>query len=236
MWMRMFEPLIPNHLHTTDLEAWLRTFFGERGDNIKVVRKLTPLPCEAIVRGYLTGSALEEARKTDGLVGGYRVPRDYLIAHGPLPQPIFTPTTKAEVGQHDMPLSKAEFMELLGEDLATQVEQKALSLYNMGSKYALERGIIVADTKFEFAQDDDGQLYLIDEVLTPDSSRFWPVSQYVPGHTPPSFDKQFVRDYLTNCGWDKKSAPPVLPQDVVQKTVEKYAEAERRLLASAEST
>lgn len=238
MWMKMFEPLIPNHLVNTDLQQWMREQFPENGDGIQVVRKLIPLPFESIVRGYITGSAWKEYKEMVGEIqkGDYSLPLN-LIEHQQLETPLFTPSTKAEKGHHDEAMTRQELADLIGVDLADRVERKSLSLYKLGAQYALKRGIIIADTKFEFAYDEiSDKLYLIDEVLTPDSSRFWPVSEYVAGQTPPSFDKQFVRNYLLEYGWDKKSPPPVLPPEVVLQTQEKYKEAERRLMASADET
>jgi phosphoribosylaminoimidazole-succinocarboxamide synthase len=197
-----------------------------------VVRKLKALPVEAIVRGYLAGSGWKEYRQRS-TVCGIVLPAGLREAD-PLPEPIFTPSTKAAVGLHDENISLEKAAEVIGADVAAKVRDVSIALYREAADYALKRGIIIADTKFEFGLDTKGQLALIDEVLTPDSSRFWPVDQYRPGSNPPSFDKQYVRDYLESLGWDKKPPAPVLPPDVVAKTAEKYREALVRLTAPEE--
>ena len=190
------------------------------------VRRCEALPVEAIVRGYLTGSGLKDYRRS-GEVCGIRLPAG-LTDGSRLPETIFAPSTKAAVGTHDENISFEQVADLIGASLATQVRDAAIALYESGAAYALERGIIIADTKFEFGL-LDGELILIDELLTPDSSRFWPVDGYEPGHPQPSFDKQFVRDYLETLDWDKKAPGPELPGDIVEKTAAKYREAWRRL-------
>jgi phosphoribosylaminoimidazole-succinocarboxamide synthase len=192
-----------------------------------VVRKLKPLPVEAIVRGYIVGSGWKEY-KTSGTVCSMPLPAGLREADK-LPQPIFTPSTKAEVGDHDENISFERMVELVGRELAEQVRDVAIRLYVFAAEYALTKGIIIADTKFEFGQDEAGNLVLMDEVLTPDSSRFWPVESYAPGANPPSFDKQYVRDYLESLGWNKKPPAPELPAEVVEKTVERYRQALRQL-------
>jgi phosphoribosylaminoimidazole-succinocarboxamide synthase len=192
-----------------------------------VVRKLKPLPVEAIVRGYLIGSGWKDYQNT-GAVCGIALPEGLQQADK-LPEAIYTPSTKAEVGDHDENISFEETVTLLGRELAEQVRDAALRIYTECAAYAREKGIIIADTKFEFGLDDQGTLYLIDEVLTPDSSRFWPADEYRPGISPPSFDKQFVRDYLETLDWDKTAPGPELPEEIISKTSEKYHEAERRL-------
>lgn len=192
-----------------------------------VVKKLKPLPIEAIVRGYLVGSGWKEYQKS-GSVCSIPLPPGLREADK-LPQPLFTPSTKAEVGAHDENISYARAEELLGKELAKQVSDVCIALYQEAADYAATKGIIIADTKFEFGQDETGQLYLIDEALTPDSSRFWPADQYAPGANPPSFDKQYVRDWLESVGWDKKPPAPELPADVAARTGEKYREALKRL-------
>jgi phosphoribosylaminoimidazole-succinocarboxamide synthase len=182
---------------------------------------------EAVVRGYLIGSGWKDYRAT-GAVCGIPLPAGLNLAEQ-LPEPIFTPSTKAELGLHDENISFERTVELIGRPLAEQVRAVSLGLYREAAAYALERGIIIADTKFEFGLDTAGTLYLIDEVLTPDSSRFWPVDQYRVGVSPPSFDKQFVRDYLESLAWDKQPPAPHLPPEVIAKTAEKYREAEERL-------
>jgi phosphoribosylaminoimidazole-succinocarboxamide synthase len=192
-----------------------------------VVRKLKPLPVEAIVRGYIVGSGWKEYKKS-GTVCGMALPKGLREADK-LPEPIFTPSTKADVGDHDINISFERMVELVGTKLAEQVRDVSLKLYNFAAEYALTKGIIIADTKFEFGLDEQGGLVLMDEILTPDSSRFWPVDSYAPGANPPSFDKQYVRDYLESLDWDKTPPAPSLPDEVVQKTVERYREALRRL-------
>ncbi|MDP3483404.1 MAG: phosphoribosylaminoimidazolesuccinocarboxamide synthase [Sulfuricella sp.] len=192
-----------------------------------VVRRLKPLPIEAIVRGYLVGSGWKEY-KSQGSVCGIPLPAGLREADQ-LPQPLFTPSTKAEVGAHDENISFEKAEGLLGTALAAEVRDAAITLYKEAAEYALTKGIIIADTKFEFGQDDAGKLYLIDEALTPDSSRFWPADQYAPGANPPSFDKQYVRDWLESINWNKKPPAPELPAEVAARTGEKYREALSRL-------
>ena len=192
-----------------------------------VVRRLSPLPIEAIVRGYLIGSGWKEYQ-ANGSVCGIPLPAGLRMADR-LPQPIFTPSTTAAAGGHDDNIDFARTQELLGRQLAAQVRDASLQIYADCAAYALEHGIIIADTKFEFGLDKEGRLHLIDEILTPDSSRFWPADQYRPGTNPPSFDKQFGRDYLETLDWDKRPPGPELPQAVIDKTAEKYREAEMRL-------
>jgi phosphoribosylaminoimidazole-succinocarboxamide synthase len=194
-----------------------------------VVRRLKPLPIEAIVRGYLVGSGWKEY-KSSSSVCGIHLPTGLKEADQ-LPQPLFTPSTKAEVGAHDENISFEKAEGLLGAALAAEVREAAIALYKEAAEYALTKGIIIADTKFEFGQDDAGKLYLIDEALTPDSSRFWPADQYVPGSNPPSFDKQYVRDWLESINWNKKPPAPELPAEVAARTGEKYREALSRLTA-----
>ncbi len=193
-----------------------------------VVRKLKALPVEAIVRGYLVGSGWKEYQASQS-VCGIKLPAGLAQADR-LPEPIFTPSTKAAVGAHDENISFAQMATLIGQDLATQVRDVSLALYKSAAEYALTRGIIIADTKFEFGLDEAGKLVWIDEALTPDSSRFWPADQYRPGSNPPSFDKQFVRDWLEASGWNKQAPGPALPAEIVEKTSEKYREAMTRLL------
>jgi phosphoribosylaminoimidazole-succinocarboxamide synthase len=192
-----------------------------------VVRKLKALPIEAIVRGYLVGSGWKEYQKS-GTVCGIQLPGGLKEADK-LPEPIFTPSTKAAVGQHDENISFEKAAALLGRDLAEKVKQATIAIYKDCAEYALTKGIIIADTKFEFGLDEQDTLTLIDEVLTPDSSRFWPADQYQPGANPPSFDKQYVRDWLEASGWNKKAPAPKLPPEVIAKTAEKYREALTRL-------
>jgi phosphoribosylaminoimidazole-succinocarboxamide synthase len=194
-----------------------------------VVRRLTPLPIEAIARGYLIGSGWKDYQAT-GALCGLPLPNDLRQADR-LPEPLFTPSSKAAPGEHDENISFAQVERLLGADTAARVRDVTLALYAFGARHARERGIIIADTKFEFALDETGELVLIDEVMTPDSSRFWPADDYRPGTSPPSFDKQFVRDYLETLDWDKTPPGPELPTDIIKQTAEKYAEAQRLLTA-----
>lgn len=193
-----------------------------------VVRRLKPLPIEAIVRGYVAGSGWKDYKKT-GAICGITLPIGLQEAAKLPGGAIFTPSTKAGAGAHDENISFAEAEKLLRGRLASQVRDKTIALYTEAADYAMTKGIIIADTKFEFGQDSAGNLYLIDEVLTPDSSRFWPADQYTPGKNPPSYDKQFVRDWLETQDWNKKAPAPALPPDVLAKTREKYEEALRRL-------
>jgi phosphoribosylaminoimidazole-succinocarboxamide synthase len=228
-WFARLHRIIPNHLSGLDL-ADVIADEGERAllqGRAIVVRKLKPLPVEAVVRGYLIGSGWKDYQAT-GTVCGNALPAGLRLAEK-LPQALFTPSTKAELGSHDENIDFDRTVELLGQELAEQVRDTSIRLYTEAAAYALERGIIIADTKFEFGLDGAGKLYLIDEALTPDSSRFWPVDQYRVGANPPSFDKQFVRDYLETLDWDKSPPGPRLPAEVLEKTAEKYREAERRL-------
>jgi len=192
-----------------------------------VVKKLRALPVEAVARGYLIGSGWKDYQST-GAVCGIPLPRGLTLA-AKLPEPLFTPASKAPKGQHDENIGYEEVRRLLGDALAEKVREATLKIYGFASEYALERGIIIADTKFEFGVDKAGELYLIDEVLTPDSSRFWPAATYQAGVSPPSFDKQFVRDYLETLDWNKKAPAPKLPEEIIARTAEKYQEAYRRL-------
>jgi phosphoribosylaminoimidazole-succinocarboxamide synthase len=192
-----------------------------------VVKRLKALPIEAIVRGYLIGSGWKDYQHSGG-VCGIELPKGLQMADK-LPEAIYTPSTKADVGEHDENIDFDSTVRLLGRELAEQVRDVSLQLYTEAADYAREHGIIIADTKFEYGIDEDGQLVLIDEALTPDSSRFWPADQYRPGISPPSFDKQFVRDYLEGLDWDKKAPGPKLPQDVIDITAEKYALALKKL-------
>ena len=192
-----------------------------------VVKRLQPLPVEAIVRGYLIGSGWKDYQKS-GAVCGIKLP-DGLQQAQQLPEAIYTPSTKAAVDQHDENVSFEQTVALMGQDLAEKVRDASLRLYKEAAAYAKERGIIIADTKFEFGVDDAGVLYLIDEALTPDSSRFWPADQYQVGSSPPSFDKQYIRDYLETLDWDKTAPGPSLPAEVAAYCAEKYREAEIRL-------
>lgn len=193
-----------------------------------VVRRLNALPVEAVVRGYIAGSGWKDYQAT-GAVCGIALPPGLELA-GPFDEPLFTPATKAAVGDHDENISFAECAERIGKERATQVRDLALALYEHGRRHAASRGIIIADTKFEFGLDAAGELVLIDEAMTPDSSRFWPAASYRTGISPPSYDKQFVRDYLETLDWDKTAPGPTLPQEVIDQTAAKYAEAQAQLL------
>jgi len=216
---------VQNHLTDVDLSSVVTNAaeLAELGDRAIVVKRLKPLPVEAVVRGYLIGSGWKDYQAT-GQVCGIDLPEGLQLAQK-LPEPIYTPATKAEIGDHDENISYAETEKLIGPELAARVRDLAIEIYKRGTEYAAERGIIIADTKFEFGLDDDGKLYLIDEVLTPDSSRFWPAEKYQLGISPPSFDKQFVRDYLETLDWDKTAPGPRLPEDIARKTGEKYRQA-----------
>lgn len=230
-WFKKLGHIVPNHTATMTLEEALPDS-EERArvaSHAIVVKRLKPLPIEAIVRGYLIGSGWKEYQQ-QGSVCGIALPAGMELA-GKLPEAIFTPSTKAGVGDHDENIDFARMCELIGSDLATQVRDTSLKLYSEAAAYALERGIIIADTKFEFGLDADGKLALIDEVLTPDSSRFWPVSEYRPGISPPSFDKQYVRDWLETLDWNKQAPGPVIPEAIQVKTAEKYRDALERLTA-----
>jgi len=228
-WFARLGHVILNHLSGIAPEDVVKT--DEERAQVKgrafVVKKLKPLPIEAIVRGYLVGSGWKDYKKT-GAVCGIDLPEGLQEAQK-LPQPLFTPSTKAAVGDHDENISFEEAKKLLGEARAEEVKNATLALYTEAADYALTRGIIIADTKFEFGVDNAGKLYLIDEALTPDSSRFWPADEYRVGSNPPSFDKQFIRDWLEASGWNKQPPAPQVPDDVLHKTTEKYREALRRL-------
>jgi phosphoribosylaminoimidazole-succinocarboxamide synthase len=228
-WFERTRHIVQNHLADYPLaravpDAAERAPLEERSI---VVRRLRALPIEAVVRGYLIGSGWKDYQQT-GAVCGIALPAGLRQADR-LPEPIFTPATKAEMGSHDENIPYERVVTLIGRGLAEQVRATALSLYAFAVEHALTRGIIIADTKFEFGVDDAGHLTLIDEALTPDSSRFWPADTYRPGTSPPSFDKQYVRDYLETLDWPKRSPGPKLPPDVIARTSEKYAEALRRL-------
>ena len=228
-WFARLAHVVPNHLTGIDPESVVS------GDDEKaqvrgrsmVVKKLKPLPVEAVVRGYIIGSGWKDYQQT-GAVCGIQLPKGLQQA-AKLAEPIFTPATKAEMGEHDENISFEQMAKLVGEDMAKKVRDVSLRLYKEAADFAATKGIIIADTKFEFGLDEKGNLVLIDEVLTADSSRFWPASEYKVGISPPSFDKQFVRDYLETLTWNKKAPAPKLPADVLAKTSEKYREALERL-------
>jgi phosphoribosylaminoimidazole-succinocarboxamide synthase len=226
MWFARLD--VPHHLLSMDLNA-LPLPAGVDRESLTgrsmVVKKTEVVPIECVVRGYLSGSGWKEYQKTQS-VCGVSLPAG-LRESERLPEPIFTPATKEESG-HDVNISFDRMCEIIGRDTASRLKTLSLEIYRRGAEHALKKGIIIADTKFEFGS-SGGQLILIDEVLTPDSSRFWPVDSYEPGRSPPSFDKQFVRDWLETTGWDKNSPPPTLPQDVVDRTRAKYVDAYTRL-------
>ncbi|MER0216750.1 MAG: phosphoribosylaminoimidazolesuccinocarboxamide synthase [Nitrosomonas sp.] len=224
-WFDKLAHILPNHLTGIAPESVVAP---EERDQVAgrafVIRRLKPLPIEAIVRGYVVGSGWKDYQQT-GAICGIPLPAGLKLADKLPGGAIFTPSTKAAAGAHDENIAVAEVEKLLGKELTAKVSTKAIQLYSEAAEYALARGIIIADTKFEFGLDEQGELYLIDEVLTPDSSRFWPADQYQPGQNPPSFDKQFVRDWLETQDWNKKAPAPELPEKILQKTVEKYREA-----------
>ena len=228
-WMRRFAHIVPNHFGD---EVNLADYLSAeelalcQGRAI-VVRKLKALPVEAVVRGYLIGSGWKDYQAS-GSVCGIRLPEGLRQAQQ-LPEPIFTPASKADVGEHDENIRYAEVEALIGAEMAAQVRDVSLRLYREAAEYARERGIIIADTKFEFGLDGDGRLHLIDEVLTPDSSRFWPADTYAVGTSPASYDKQIVRDYLETLDWDKTPPGPWLPDEIIDRTAARYREAQRIL-------
>jgi len=227
-WFEKFAALVPNHLLAKaedPLPKNLQPFASQLARRSMIVKKAKPLAIECIVRGYLSGSGLKEYKKSQ-TVCGISLPAG-LVDSSELPEPIFTPSTKAEEG-HDENINFEQACQIVGKELATQARDWSLMIYKAGRDYARQRGIIIADTKFEFGV-FEGKLILIDEVLTPDSSRFWPASQYAPGKGQPSFDKQFVRDYLETLTWDKTPPGPILPDEVVAKTSAKYLEAYEKL-------
>lgn len=228
-WFQHTAHLVPNHLSQADLSAYLPDKDERQalGDRAILVKKLRPLSVEAIVRGYLIGSGWKDYQSS-GSVCGIPLP-DNLRQADQLPETLFTPSTKAEAGAHDENISFEQCRELLGGALADKVRDVSLRIYREAAEHARQRGIIIADTKFEFGLDDEDRLYLIDEVLTPDSSRFWPADQYSPGTSPPSYDKQFLRDYLETLDWNKQPPAPKLPEEIINKTTQKYQEAELQL-------
>ena len=228
-WFERMTHIVPNHLtgltiETVVADAEERSLLADRA---VIVKRLRALPIEAVVRGYLIGSGWKDYQKT-GQVCGIALPASLPLA-GALPEPIFTPATKAAAGEHDQNISFSETERLIGATLAARVRDTSIALYTFAAAHAQRRGIIIADTKFEFGLDEHGTLTLIDEALTPDSSRFWPADSYRPGTSPPSFDKQFVRDYLETLDWNKRAPGPKLPPEIIARTSEKYHEALRRL-------
>jgi phosphoribosylaminoimidazole-succinocarboxamide synthase len=232
-WFGRLAHVVPNHLTGTDPESVVAS--DERAQvrgRSMLVRRLSPLPIEAVVRGYLAGSGWKEYQQSQSVCGVALPPG--LVNAGKLPEPIFTPATKAEAGAHDENISFEQAAALIGRELAERVRAVSIRLYSEAAAFALTKGIVIADTKFEFGLDADGTLTLMDEVLTPDSSRYWPVESYREGSNPPSYDKQFVRDWLEAARvdgrpWEKRAPAPALPADVVQRTAAKYREALERL-------
>lgn len=227
-WFKKFDGVVDHHLITADFDempAAVRAHEELRGRSM-LVRKVTVFPVECVVRGYLEGSGWKDYKATKGLCGHDLPPG---LKHcDKLLMPLFTPSTKAVSG-HDDNITQVEFMKLVGHDTAALLKSTSKDLYNRANDYALSRGIIIADTKFEFGQDEDGNIMLVDEILTPDSSRFWDAKSYEPGHRQPSFDKQFVREYLETLDWDKTPPAPPLPPEIVEATSKRYLEAYRRL-------
>lgn len=228
-WFKKTDHLMPNHLTGIDVAAVLpegvdTALYAKRA---VVTRKLKPVPVEAIARGYLIGSGWKDYQRT-GKVSGIELP-DGLRQAEKLAEPIFTPSTKAAVGDHDENIDFDAMVKTVGAELAERVRDATLRIYRFAADFAAERGILLADTKFEFGTDADGRLYIMDEMLTPDSSRYWPADEYEVGTSPPSYDKQFVRDYLETLDWGKTAPGPRLPQDVIDRTRAKYAEALQRL-------
>ena len=229
-WFEKLSSVVPNHLLSVDVADFPEPFRSQPrvfGGRSMLVKKTRPLPVECVVRGYVSGSGWNDYKRT-GAICGIELPAG-LQESEKLPTPLFTPSTKAEQGLHDENISFDEVVHMLGEDRAEKLRAVSLALYQQGADYAETKGIIIADTKFEFGEDDDGRLVWIDEALTPDSSRFWPRDKYAPGGAQPSFDKQFVRDYLLSVKWDKTPPAPILPREVVETTSRKYLDAYRRL-------
>ena len=228
-WFAIIKDIIPNHLITTRVEEFPAACQPHRADlegRSMLVKKSTPAPVECIVRGYLAGSGWKDYQQTGSLCG-ISLPKG-LVEGSRLDQPIFTPSTKAPVGAHDVNITFDQMVGKVGKTLATKMRDATVAIYQRARELGEKKGIIIADTKFEFGMEGN-DIILIDEVLTPDSSRFWPMDSYQPGKSPDSFDKQFVRDYLLSLPWDMKSPPPALPPEIVKKTQDKYSEALRRL-------
>ncbi len=228
-WFKQMEDIVKNHIITTDVDQYpeeFAKFKDELNKRSMLVKKAEPLPVECIVRGYITGSGWSSYKK-EGQVCGIRLPEG-LKESEKLAEPLYTPSTKAEVGDHDINISYEETVKILGEEKAAKLKELSLAIYNKGAELALEKGIIIADTKFEFGL-LDGEIILIDEILTPDSSRFWPLDEYEAGRGQNSFDKQTVRDWLINSGWDKTAPGPNLPQDIIDHTAKAYQDIYTRL-------
>lgn len=227
-WFKKTNHIIQNHLTEININEVLSYKESELlKDRAIVVKKLKPIPIEAVVRGYLIGSGWKEYTNT-GAVCGIRLPKQMRLAEK-LDQAIFTPSSKADVGKHDENISFIETKNIVGEELATQIKNTSIRLYDFASKHSIKRGIIIADTKFEFGLDNEGQLTLMDEVLTPDSSRFWPLKDYKPGLSPKSFDKQIIRDYLETLDWNKEPPAPIIPESIMAQTAQKYKAIQSKL-------
>ena len=228
-WFARTENIIRNHLTSLDLRDHVSEADYERLKKRSIiVKRLKPLPVEAIVRGYVIGSGWKDYQAT-GAICGIELPKGLRQAEQ-LPEPIFTPSTKAEVGNHDINVSFAEIEKKIGADKARQIRDTSIEIYRQAAEYARERGIIIADTKFEFGVDENDEIILIDEILTPDSSRYWPADEYRVGTSPPSFDKQFVRDYLETLDWDKTPPAPKLPAEIIARSQQKYQQVRDILL------
>ena len=227
-WFKKTNHIIQNHLTEININEVLSYKESELlKDRAIVVKKLKPIPIEAVVRGYLIGSGWKEYTNT-GAVCGVRLPKQMRLAEK-LEQAIFTPSSKADVGKHDENISFIETKNIVGEELATQIKNTSIRLYDFASKHSIKRGIIIADTKFEFGLDNEGQLTLMDEVLTPDSSRFWPLQNHKPGLSPKSFDKQIIRDYLETLDWNKEPPAPIIPESIMAQTAQKYKAIQSKL-------
>lgn len=226
-WFQMMQPIIKNHLTGIPVEQVIPAADNDLIQRAVVVKKLQALPCEAIVRGYIIGSGWKDYQ-VDGQVCGIQLPKNLKQAEQ-LPQPLFTPSSKAQVGDHDENITFKQLGNLIGTERAEQLRQVSLEIYRQASQHAIKNGIIIADTKFEFGLDEDDNLVLMDEVLTPDSSRFWNQATYQVGSSPESYDKQFIRDYLETLDWNKQAPGPHVPKDLIEKTAEKYHEAYRRI-------
>lgn len=227
-WFKKTNHIIQNHLTEININEVLSYKESELlKDRAIVVKKLKPIPIEAVVRGYLIGSGWKEYTNT-GAVCGVRLPKQMRLAEK-LDQAIFTPSSKADFGKHDENISFIETKNIVGEELATQIKNTSIRLYDFASKHSIRRGIIIADTKFEFGLDNEGQLTLMDEVLTPDSSRFWPLQDYKPGLSPKSFDKQIIRDYLETLDWNKEPPAPIIPESIMTQTAQKYKAIQSKL-------
>jgi phosphoribosylaminoimidazole-succinocarboxamide synthase len=228
-WFEKMKSIVPNHIITTAVNEYpdeFKAYADALDKRSMLVKKAEPLPVECIIRGYITGSGWSSYQR-EGQVCGIKLPRG-LKESDKLDQPLFTPSTKADVGDHDINISFEETIKLVGNETACKLRDLSLELYTKGAEYALSKGIIIADTKFEFGL-LDGKIILIDEILTPDSSRFWPLTEYVPGKSQNSFDKQYVRDWLVNSGWDKTPPGPKLPQEIIDRTATTYKEIYTRL-------